>query len=84
VPCHRRLPADPDLLRQSARRKRLCAHRFHHRCARRHGLVGGLFIGVVESLCGLYLGESLGQIGIFVMFILVLLFRPRGLLGERA
>jgi len=47
-------------------------------------LVGGLFIGVVESLCGLYLGESLGQIGIFVMFILVLLFRPRGLLGERA
>jgi len=47
-------------------------------------LVGGLFIGVVESLSGLYLGESLGQIGIFVMFILVLLFRPRGLLGERA
>src|SRR6516165_9243722 len=47
-------------------------------------LVGGLFIGVVESLCGLYLGESLGQIGIFVMFILVLLFRPSGLLGERA
>jgi len=41
-------------------------------------------IGVVESLCGLYLGESLGQIGIFVMFILVLLFRPSGLLGERA
>ena len=47
-------------------------------------LVGGLLIGVVESLCGLYLGESLGQIGIFVMFILVLLFRPSGLLGERA
>ena len=47
-------------------------------------LVGGLFIGVVESLSGLYLGESLGQIGIFVMFILVLLFRPSGLFGERA
>ncbi len=46
-------------------------------------LVGGLFIGVVESLCGLYLGESLGQIGIFVIFILVLLLRPRGLFGER-
>ena len=43
-----------------------------------------LFVGVVESLCGLYLGESLGQIGIFLMFILVLLFRPSGLLGERA
>jgi branched-chain amino acid transport system permease protein len=47
-------------------------------------LIGGLFIGVVESLSGLYLGESLGQIGIFVMFILVLLVRPSGLFGERA
>jgi branched-chain amino acid transport system permease protein len=47
-------------------------------------LFGGLFIGVVESLCGLYLGESLGQIGIFAMFILVLLLRPSGLFGERA
>ena len=47
-------------------------------------LLGGLFVGVVESLSGLYLGESLGQIGIFVMFILVLLFRPSGLFGARA
>jgi branched-chain amino acid transport system permease protein len=47
-------------------------------------LVGGLLIGVVESLCGLYLGESLGQIGIFAIFILVLLLRPNGLFGERA
>jgi branched-chain amino acid transport system permease protein len=47
-------------------------------------LTGGLFVGVVESLSGLFLGESLGQIGIFVMFILVLLFRPTGLFGTRA
>jgi branched-chain amino acid transport system permease protein len=47
-------------------------------------LISGLLIGVVESLCGLYLGESLGQIGIFLIFILVLLFRPSGLLGHRA
>jgi branched-chain amino acid transport system permease protein len=47
-------------------------------------LIGGLFVGVVESLSGLWLGESLGQIGIFVMFILVLLLRPSGLFGERA
>jgi branched-chain amino acid transport system permease protein len=47
-------------------------------------LVGGLLIGVVESLCGLYLGESLGQIGIFVIFLAVLLFRPTGLFGVRA
>ncbi len=44
-------------------------------------LVGGLLIGVVESICGLLLGESLGQIGIFVIFIAVLLFRPQGLFG---
>jgi branched-chain amino acid transport system permease protein len=47
-------------------------------------LTGGLLVGVVESLSGYYLGESLGQIGIFVMFILILLFRPHGLFGERA
>nr|WP_269769486.1 branched-chain amino acid ABC transporter permease [Roseomonas rubea] len=47
-------------------------------------LVGGLVIGVVESLSGLYLGDSLGQIGIFLIFILVLLVRPTGLFGARA
>ena len=47
-------------------------------------LIGGLFVGVVESLSGLWLGESLGQIGIFAMFILVLLVRPSGLFGARA
>lgn len=47
-------------------------------------LLGGLLIGVVESLGGLYLGESLGQIGIFVIFIGVLLFRPQGLFGAKA
>jgi len=47
-------------------------------------LLGGLLIGVVESLGGLFLGESLGQIGIFAIFIAVLLFRPQGLLGARA
>lgn len=47
-------------------------------------LVGGLLIGVVESLSGLFLGESLGQIGIFLIFILVLLVRPTGLFGAKA
>ena len=47
-------------------------------------LLGGLLIGVVESLGGLFLGESLGQIGIFAVFIAVLLFRPQGLFGARA
>ena len=46
-------------------------------------LLGGLLIGVVESLGGLFLGESLGQIGIFAIFIAVLRFRPQGLFGAR-
>ena len=41
-------------------------------------LLGGLLIGVVESLGGLYLGESLGQVGIFVI-----LLRPQGFFGAR-
>jgi branched-chain amino acid transport system permease protein len=47
-------------------------------------LLGGLLIGVVESVCGLVLGESLGQVGIFAIFIAVLLFRPQGLFGAKA
>ncbi len=47
-------------------------------------LIGGLIIGVVEALGGLFLGESLGQIGIFLIFILVLIFRPNGLFGAKA
>jgi branched-chain amino acid transport system permease protein len=46
--------------------------------------VCGLFLGVVESLSGLYFGESLGQLGVFIIFILALLFRPTGLFGARA
>jgi len=41
-------------------------------------------VGVVESLSGLLLGDSLGQIGVFLIFILVLLLRPAGLFGARA
>lgn len=47
-------------------------------------LVGGLLIGVVESIGGLFLGDSLGQMGIFAIFIAVLLFRPQGLFGARS
>jgi len=47
-------------------------------------LIGGLLIGVVESLAGFFFGESLGQVGIFLIFIAVLLVRPRGLFGASA
>ena len=45
--------------------------------------VGGIIIGIAESMGGLFLGESLGQIGIFLIFIGILLFRPTGLFGAR-
>jgi branched-chain amino acid transport system permease protein len=44
-------------------------------------LLGGLLIGIVESLGGLYLGESLGQVGVFVIFVFFLIFRPQGMFG---
>lgn len=47
-------------------------------------LVGGFVIGIVESIGGLFMGESLGQMGIFLIFIAVLLFRPQGLFGAKA
>ena len=47
-------------------------------------LIGGLFVGVVESLSSVFLGQSFGQIGIFVLFIVMLLIRPSGLFGARA
>ncbi len=46
-------------------------------------LAGGLIIGVVESLAGLQFGEQLGQLGIPLVFILILLLRPTGLFGRQ-
>ena len=46
-------------------------------------VVGGLIIGLTESFGGLFLGESMGQIGISLIFILILLLRPSGLFGAR-
>jgi branched-chain amino acid transport system permease protein len=45
---------------------------------------GGFIIGITESLGGLFLGEQLGQIGISLIFILILLLKPTGLFGARA
>lgn len=46
-------------------------------------VVGGLIVGLTESFGGLLLGESLGQIGISLIFILILLLRPWGLFGAK-
>ncbi len=44
-------------------------------------MVGGLIIGVVEALSGYYISPSLKEAVYFVIFIIVLVVRPSGLLG---
>lgn len=45
-------------------------------------LVGGLLIGVVEAFSGFYISPHLKEAIYFVIFILILLFRPTGLFGR--
>ncbi|HSP16672.1 MAG TPA: branched-chain amino acid ABC transporter permease [Thermoanaerobaculia bacterium] len=44
--------------------------------------LGGVLIGVAESIGGVYLGAGWKEVVVFVLFLLVLLFRPAGLLGK--
>lgn len=47
-------------------------------------LVGGLMIGVAEALGGAVLPGSLKELMTYLIFILVLLFKPNGLFGGKA
>ena len=47
-------------------------------------LLGGVLIGVSEALAGLFIAPSAKSMFSFALLILVLLFRPQGLLGKRA
>jgi branched-chain amino acid transport system permease protein len=47
-------------------------------------LLGGVLIGVSEALAGLFIDPSAKSMVSFALLILVLLFRPQGLLGRRA
>jgi branched-chain amino acid transport system permease protein len=49
----------------------------------RGAMLGGLLLGVVESYGGELLGGSYIDVTAFLVLVLVLLFRPQGLLGER-
>ena len=44
-------------------------------------MLGGIIIGIVESLAGFYIGPAFQYAVVFVIYLLVVLFRPRGLLG---
>ena len=45
-------------------------------------LVGGLFLGIVESLTSLYIGPTYTDVASFGILVLVLIVRPTGLLGR--
>jgi len=45
-------------------------------------LVGGLFLGIVESLTSLYIGPTYTDVASFGILVLVLIVRPSGLLGR--
>jgi len=47
-------------------------------------LLGGVLIGVSEALAGLFIAPSAKSMFSFGLLILVLLFRPQGLLGKRS
>lgn len=47
-------------------------------------IVGGLILGIVESLTVLYLGDTYRNVVSFGILVLVLIIRPGGLLGKTA
>jgi branched-chain amino acid transport system permease protein len=48
----------------------------------RGALVGGLLLGVVDNLSGAYFSTAYRQLGPLVLLIVIILFRPHGLLGQ--
>ena len=45
-------------------------------------IVGGLIIGVVESLAGFYLPEGFKDVAAYVVVLVMLMIKPNGLFGE--
>ncbi len=46
-------------------------------------IVGGLIIGVIESLSGFYLPEGFKDIAAYIVVLLMLMVKPNGLFGEK-
>ena len=48
----------------------------------RGAMLGGLLIGLIEFFGAAYLSPNLRDVYVFAVLILVLLFRPAGILGR--
>ncbi len=46
-------------------------------------IVGGLIIGIVESLSGFYLPEGFKDIAAYIVVLVMLMVKPNGLFGEK-
>jgi branched-chain amino acid transport system permease protein len=46
-------------------------------------IVGGLIIGIVESLSGFYLPEGFKDIAAYIVVLVMLVVMPNGLFGEK-
>jgi branched-chain amino acid transport system permease protein len=46
-------------------------------------LIGGMCVGIVQSLSSYYVAPAFGQMFFFILFLLVMIFRPDGLLGQK-
>jgi branched-chain amino acid transport system permease protein len=46
-------------------------------------LLGGFCIGVVQSVSAYYVAPAFGQLFFFLLFLLVMIFRPNGLFGQQ-
>lgn len=44
---------------------------------------GGVLIGVVESLAGVFVAPAVKNLFVFAIYLVVVLFRPRGLVGKQ-
>lgn len=45
--------------------------------------VAGLLVGVIQQLTAVYVAVDLQDVGLFLVFVLVLVFRPQGIFGGR-
>jgi len=46
-------------------------------------MIGGLLLGLLEMLGSVYISTAYKDVFVFLILILVLIFRPTGILGEK-